>query len=158
MKLRPWIMAAALALALTACGNNRTDGTTVTTPNNTNSPVDTTLPATQAPSNGEVTDRVETTTPGTHPVENAGNGVIDAVEDAGTGVAEGAKDIINGAENAVNDVGNGAKDVIDGTGNAVNNAGNTARRTTTDTNGRTNAARRSAQSGATSGKTVRPSR
>jgi hypothetical protein len=36
------------------------------------------------------------------------------VEDAGEGVAEGAKDVIDGAEDAVDDVGNGAKGMLEG--------------------------------------------
>jgi hypothetical protein len=57
-----------------------------------------------------VEDNTETTTPNT----SGGQGVIDAVEDAGEGVAEGAKDVIDGAEDAVDDVGNGAKGMLEG--------------------------------------------
>ncbi len=122
MKLRPWIMAAVLALTLTACGNNRTNETDHTSgspaqPNATNTPAETTDSTYQANSNGEVEDRVETetTTPDGNTGSDVGDDMIDAVEDAGTGVAEGAKDVIDGAENAVDDAGNAARDMTNGT-------------------------------------------
>jgi hypothetical protein len=113
MNVRAWMLAAVLALGLTACGNNQTQGTTTTTSpstTETTKPAESTDSTFDADENGQVEDNTETTTPNT----SGGQGVIDAVEDAGEGVAEGAKDVIDGAEDAVDDVGNGAKGMLEG--------------------------------------------
>jgi hypothetical protein len=78
---------------------------------------------------------------GNTPNTSGGEGLIDAVEDAGEGVANGAEDIIDGAENAVDDVGDGAKDMLDGTTNTPDSS-----------------ARKTTNSHTTDGKTIRPNR